>query len=213
MKADDIHNRYREEEKEAVKNDESQEVINEETINLDDDMEILEDVETLEVEEEDLSLEEVIIQLQDELEELEDKYLRTVAEHENFKKRMQEEKIKDRMYANQSLLEELIGVVDIFDQAVNMKTDDEKLENFLIGFKMINENIKQVLANQEVYAIKSIGQKFDPRYHSAVEVDWDETQEEGIILEELQRGYTFKDRILRASQVKVNKKNGGNNNE
>lgn len=196
MKKEEIHNRYREEDSEEKNEALNGEIIEEET-------------ETVEV----IDQNEEINKLQEEIKVLQDKYLRSFAEHENFKKRMNEERIRDRTYANQGLLEQIINVTDIFDKAVNVKTDDPKLENFLIGFKMINENIKQVLENEGVKRINAVGEVFDARYHMAVETAYEESKAEDIILEEIQSGYIFKDRILRPSKVKVNKKQGGNNNE
>jgi molecular chaperone GrpE len=128
---------------------------------------------------------------------------------------MNEERIRERKYFNQSLMERLVSALDIFDRTINIETDDEKLKNFLIGFKMINDNLKQILEDEGVKLIESIGKQFDPSVHHAIETTYDENYEEGVILEEIQRGYTFKDRVLRAALVKVNKKvkEENNNNE
>lgn len=202
MKKEEVHNRYREEESEDTQ----------ETLNTEGTQEV--ELETNpDVDVEAIDPNEEIKKLQEEIKALQDKYLRTFAEHENFKKRINEERVRDRTYANQGLLEQIINVTDIFDKAVNVKTDDPKLENFLIGFKMINENIKQVLENEGVKKINAVGEVFDAKYHMAVETDFDKDKDENIILEEIQTGYIFKDRILRPSRVKVNKKQGGMNNE
>lgn len=137
---------------------------------------------------------------------LKDQYLRVLADAENFKRRIDEERIRERKYGSQKVMEKLVSALDIFDQAVNIKTDDEKLKNFLAGFMMINNSLKQLVEEEGVKPIKALNEPFDPRYHHAVETDWDETVAENMILQELQRGYTFKDRVLRASLVKVNKK-------
>ena len=71
---------------------------------------------------------------------------------------------------------------------------------------MINNSLKQILEEEGVKPIKALGEPFDPRYHHAVEVDWDKTKAENTVIQEIQKGYLFKDRILRASLVKVNKK-------
>lgn len=137
---------------------------------------------------------------------LKDQYLRVLADAENFKRRIDEERIRERKYGSQRVMEKMVSALDIFDQAVNMQTDDEKLKGFLAGFIMVNNNLKQILEEEGVKPIKALGEPFDPRYHHAVEVDWDETKTENIVVQELQKGYLFKDRILRASLVKVNKK-------
>ena len=151
---------------------------------------------------ENLKLEE----LQAEVNKYRDMYLRTLAETENFKKRMNDEKIRDRKYACYSFAEKLIGPLDIFDKVISVKPEDEKLRNYLIGFEMINNQLKQAIEDEGVKRIKAFGEQFDPRIHHAVETVWDETQEENVIVEELQSGYMFKDRVLRAALVKVNKK-------
>ncbi len=137
---------------------------------------------------------------------LKDQYLRVLADAENFKRRIDEERIRERKYGSQRVMEKLVSVVDVFDQAVNMKTEDEKLKNFLAGFVMVNNSLKQILEEEGVKPIKAINEPFDPKYHHAMETGWDETKADNIVTEELQRGYLFKDRILRASLVKVNKK-------
>lgn len=147
---------------------------------------------------------------EDELTKFKNSYLRVLADFENYKKRINEERLKERKYMYFSLFEEIIPVIDIFDKAVNMKTDDEKLSNFLYGFKMINDNLHQILQKEGVKKIDTKDAKFDPNYHHAIETDWDETKEENIILQEMQTGYMYKDRLLRASLVKVNQKKKGN---
>jgi len=137
---------------------------------------------------------------------LKDQYLRVLADTENFKRRIDEERIRERKYGSQRIMEKMVNALDIFDQAVNIETDDEKLKGFLTGFIMINNSLKQILEEEGVKPIKALGEVFDPRYHHAVEVDWDKTKAENIVIQEIQKGYLFKDRILRASLVKVNKK-------
>ena len=117
-----------------------------------------------------------------------------------------EEKLRDRKYACFGFAEKLIDSIDLFDKVVSYKPDNEMLRNYLIGFEMINNQLKQVLEAEGVTKINTKDQIFDPRYHNAVETDWDETKEENVILVEMKTGYMFKDRVLRASMVKVNKK-------
>lgn len=196
-----MNNRYREEEKEELMNEEIKEVVDEAT-----NEEVLEkNEEVIDVEIEDDEKQK----LQEEVKRLNDLYLRTLAETENFKKRINDERIRERKYATQSLMEKMINTLDIFDKVVSVKTDDEKLKNFLVGFEMINNQLKQIVADEGVKPIESLGVKFNPSLHHAVETSWEEDKEEDIILEELQRGYTFKDRVLRAALVKVNKNNQG----
>ena len=141
--------------------------------------------------------------LKQEVENLKDLLLRERAELENFKKRNNEERIKDRKYAWTDFLMELIDVIDIFDKAVNVKTEDEKLKKFLSGFEMVNKTFKQILSNNGVEQIEAIGKPFNPSFHSAIETVQVEGVEPNMVVEEIMTGYTYKDRVLRPSMVKV----------
>lgn len=155
-------------------------------------------------EEKDAAGEETL-DLEEEVKRLKDLYLRTLADTENFKRRINEERIRERKYAAQGLLEKLISVIDIFDQAIGVETDDPKLKNFLTGFTIINKQLNEILEEEGVKKIDARDQIFDPAYHHAVEVEHDENKEDNIVLEVYQNGYTFKDRVLRPALVKVNK--------
>lgn len=137
--------------------------------------------------------------------DLKEQLLRNLAELENFKKRTNEERIKERKYALTDFLMQLIDIVDIFDKAVNVKTEDEKLKQFLNGFVMINTSFKQILERNGVKKIEALGKPFDPAYHSAMETVEVENTEPNIIVEEIMTGYIYKDRVLRPSMVKVSK--------
>ena len=152
------------------------------------------------------ALKEKINKLEEENKKLKDQYYRTLADSENFKKRIDDERIRERKYGSQKLIEKLLNDLDIFDKAVNMQTNDPNLQNFLIGFKMINDNLQRVLGEEGVKKIKAVGEKFDPRYHNAIETKWDENIEDDIIVGEMLSGYMYKDRVIRASNVIVNKK-------
>jgi len=154
-----------------------------------------------------------ILELRTEVAKLSDLYLRTLAEAENFKKRINDERMRERKYASQSLLERLVNVTDIFDKAVNSNVDDEKVKNFLIGFQMINKNLQDLLEDEGVTKIKAKGEVFDPKVHHAVETITDLEQDDNIIVQERQTGYYYKDRILRPSLVVVNKINENNKEE
>ncbi|HOF43077.1 MAG TPA: nucleotide exchange factor GrpE [Bacilli bacterium] len=154
-----------------------------------------------------------ILELRAEVAKLSDLYLRTLAEAENFKKRINDERMRERKYASQSLLERLVNVTDIFDKAVNSNVDDEKVKNFLIGFQMINKNLQDLLEDEGVTKIKAKGEVFDPKVHHAVETVTDLEQDDNIIVQERQTGYYYKDRILRPSLVVVNKINENNKEE
>lgn len=142
--------------------------------------------------------------LEAEVKALNDKYLRTLAETENFKKRIQAEKVLDRKFAASGFASELLTPYDQFSKIVEFPTDNELLSNFLIGFKMIRDQFKEVLESEGVVEIKSLGEMFDAKVHHAIEKESNKDKPNGIILEVLQNGYHFKDRILRPAMVKIN---------
>ena len=190
------NNRYREEEKEEL-----EEVVEEE---------ILE--ETLENEEKPVKekkktkeLKDQITQLELELANVKNEMLLDRAELENFKRRTNDERIKDRKYANQTLLSDMINVIDIFDKAVSNNTEDELLKKYLLGFQMINMQLQQVMKDYGVEKIKDLGEKFNPSVHQAIETVEVEGVEEGQVVEVVMQGYMYKDRVLRPSMVKVSK--------
>mgnify|MGYP003313054796 CR=1 FL=1 len=117
--------------------------------------------------------------------------------------RNNEERIRERKYALQDFLMELIDVIDIYDKAVSVKTDDEKLNKFLSGFIMINNRLKQILEHYEVKQIDALNKPFDPSFHSAIEAIKVDGVEPNTVVEVIITGYTYKDRVLRPSMVKV----------
>lgn len=137
---------------------------------------------------------------------LTDKLLRNAAEVENFKKRIQDERVKERKYASISLVGDLIQPLEYLNLSVNMQTDDQMLKNFLIGFQMINKQIFDVLEKDGLKAIEcNVGDEFNPNLHHAIETTEDENYPVDSIVQVMQRGYMYKDRILRPTMVKVNK--------
>ena len=138
--------------------------------------------------------------------ELKDKLLRNAAELENFKRRTNEERIRDRKYASCDLVNDLVSILANLDKCVNMETDEPMLKNFLIGFKMINNQLFDRLYQDGLEEIKvEVGMEFDPNVHHAIETTEDETKESNVITEVVQKGYKYKDRIIKPAMVKVNK--------
>lgn len=197
------NNRYREEEKEFPQDEE---IVEEPVI----EKEKVEPVQKIEKNKKVKKLQEQIKELELEIANYKNEMLKDRAELENFKRRMNEERIKDRKYANQDFFQELIDILDVFDKAVSVKTDDPKLQNYLIGFNMVNTQLNQILENYGVKKIKAVGEKFDPMYHSAIETIETDEVEPGIVMEEVMTGYIYKDRILRASMVRVSAKKENN---
>ena len=155
-------------------------------------------------------------------EELWDKYVRLGAEFDNYKKRSFKERGDFVKFANEGLITELLGILDNFERGI--KSAEQKKDYDLLhqGVDMISKQLHSLLEAKGLSRIKSLGQKFDPHQHEAVEVvDGDD---EGLIIEELQPGYFLSGRILRPARVKVTKvkqvieedieeKEGGQNKE
>ena len=151
-------------------------------------------------------LKEENAKLKDEIAELKNDLLKNRADLENFKKRMKDEAIKDRKYANQSLITEILTPLEFLDKACNFETESTELKNFLIGFQMIDKQFYQVLENDGLKEITvKIGDEFNPNYHHALETVETEEFEANKIVEVLSKGYTYKERIIKPVMVKVSK--------
>ena len=144
--------------------------------------------------------------LSNRIKELNEVVLRSQAELLNYKKRKDEETARILKYAEKDILEGFLPILDNFERAINM--DDNNLEDevskFLQGFKMIYCNLVNTLEKFEVKAIDGANKEFDPTYHQGVSTAKDDTKESGIILEVFQKGYIYKDKVIRPSMVKVN---------
>jgi len=137
--------------------------------------------------------------LKEELAELKDKYVRQVAEFDNFRKRTEKEKSNMYDIGAMSILEKLLPTIDNFERGLVNAPDDA----FAEGMKMV---YKELLKNMETVGVKPIealGADFDPNFHNAVMHEEDESGEENKVSEEFQKGYMYKDHVLRHSMVKV----------
>lgn len=145
--------------------------------------------------------------LQEEVAMLKDKYLRTSAEMQNMKRRMEEERANLLKYDGEELIKKLLPVVDNFERAISM--DDANLEDelskFLNGFKMIYGNLSDTLQGYEVLAMDILGKPFDPNTMNAVLVEEAEGVEPNVVIDVLQKGYTYKGKVIRYAMVKVSK--------
>lgn len=145
-----------------------------------------------------------IEELEKQLKESEEKALLAKADMINYRKRKDEEITRILKYANEDIVRELLPVVDNFERAIKM--DDNKLEDelskFLEGFKMIYCNLVSILEKNEVKQIDGINKPFDPTYHQAVMTEASD-KEKDMVLEVLQKGYLYKDKVIRPAMVKV----------
>ncbi|GGN54671.1 nucleotide exchange factor GrpE [Oceanobacillus indicireducens] len=145
-----------------------------------------------------------IAALQKEKDDLYDRLLRLQAEYDNFKRRTQKEKEAERKYKAQDIVNDLLPVLDNFERALQVE-QTEATSNLIEGISMVYRQLQDVLTNNGVEVIETEGKEFDPNLHHAVMQVEDEAHESNHIVEELQKGYMLKDRVIRPSMVKVNK--------
>ena len=134
--------------------------------------------------------------------ELEDKNLRVTSEMINSNRRKDEECNRLMKYKNEDIILDLLQVVDNFERALSVKSTDE---NYQKGFDMIYAGLRSVLDKYEVKEIECLGLEFDPNMHQAVLTDHIEGKKDNEIIEVMQKGYTYKDKVIRPAMVKVNK--------
>ncbi len=136
-----------------------------------------------------------------ELQEANDKYMRLAAEYQNFRRRTETEKQNISTYANERIAKELLDVVDNFERA--LASADAEETKFKSGVDLIYRQLLTVLKNFGVEPIETEGKEFDPNFHNAVMSEEVDGVEAGMILMEMQKGYMLRDRVIRASMVKV----------
>ena len=144
-----------------------------------------------------------LTELKEQIEKLQEQLLRNAAEVENFKRRMNEERSREKKYRAQSIVTNIIPAIDNFERALASTVENEATATFLTGFKMIHTQLIEALSQEGVEAIKSEGEHFDPTVHQAVMQEAAEGMESGMVLAELQKGYKLKDRVIRPAMVKV----------
>lgn len=159
----------------------------------------VEDNVVLEQEEKVVSLDEVI--------NYKDKYLRLYAEFENARKRMEREKIDFVKYANQGLIVEFLDILDDLERSVEAaKANHEDYTAFLKGVEMVMAHVYDLLRKNDVKPIEAKGKRFDPNCHEALMQEETDEAEEGIVVDEFQKGYMLGDKVIRTNKVKVAKR-------
>ncbi len=137
-----------------------------------------------------------------------ERLLRTTADFDNFKKRAAREKIEAGQYATFSLLAKVLPVLDNFEMALTaaQSTKDGKNDSLQAGVLMIQQQLKSILTETGLEEIDATGKLFDPNFHEAVSEQESTDVAEGHVLQQLRKGYKFKDRLLRPATVVVAKK-------
>ena len=137
------------------------------------------------------------------IEELTDKLTRQMAEFDNFRKRTEKEKSQMYEVGAKDIIEKILPVVDNFERGLDAVKEEEKEDPFVQGMEKVYKHLLTTLEGIEVKPIEAVGQPFDPNFHNAVMHVEDENFGENIVAEEFQKGYTYRDSVVRHSMVKV----------
>ncbi len=155
------------------------------------------------------ALREALDKKEAECKDLNDKYLRTLAEMENFRKRMVREQSESVKYANEKILCDLLTVIDNIERAVLHSREKKDFDALINGLELTMKEFAGVLEKYGVKCIESAGQTFDPARHHAVSTVESDARQDNTVVEEFRKGYLLNDRILRPSLVSVAKKKEG----
>ena len=183
------------ENKEAAEDSENAEASENDEAEAKDDENAAEDDETVKLKE----------KYEAEIADLKDKYTRLYAEFDNFRKRTEKEKIQNFDFGAREVIEKLLPVVDNFERALGTVEKEDEEDAFTKGVQGIYKQIEKLFEDLQVKAIKAEGEKFDPNLHNAVMTDTESDAEEDTVTQDLQKGYTYKDQVIRHSMVKVKK--------
>lgn len=137
------------------------------------------------------------------IEELTDRVTRQMAEFDNFRKRTEKEKAQMYEIGARDIVEKILPVVDNFERGLAAVKEEEKEQPFVQGMEMIYKQMMTTLEEAGVKAIVAVGEAFDPNLHNAVMHVEDEEQGENIVIEEFQKGYIYRETVIRHSMVKV----------
>ncbi|GEM_PF-11277 len=137
------------------------------------------------------------------IEELNDRLMRTMAEFDNYRKRSEKEKTQMFEIGARDIIEKILPVIDNFERGLGAITEEEKEGAFAQGIEKIYRQLVTTLTEAGLQPIEAVGKTFDPNYHNAVMHAEDQEQEENVVAEEFQKGYMYKDTVVRHSMVKV----------
>ena len=137
------------------------------------------------------------------IEELTDRLTRQMAEFDNFRKRTEKEKSQMYEVGAKDIIEKILPVVDNFERGLDAVPEEKKEDPFIQGMEKVYKQFMTVLESGEVKPIEALGNQFDPNFHNAVMHVEDEQYGENVVAEELQKGYMYRDSVVRHSMVKV----------
>lgn len=143
-------------------------------------------------------------ELKAKIEEAENRILRLQADYENSRRRAKLDLAATEKYKSQSLITGLLPAIDNFERALQIEADNEQTNSVLQGVEMVYRSLLDALKAEGAEQIEAVGKEFDPNLHQAIMQVEDANFESNIVVEELQKGYILKDRVIRPSMVKVN---------
>ena len=188
-----------EEEKETKPVDETSETVT--TAEETPEQEETAEEETTE-ENDEVSQKDELLSMKEQVEASENKYLKLYAEFENFKRRNRQEAELNSKYKDQKFAENLLPVIDNLERALAIEGTDESFIALNKGVEMVYKNLVETLEKHDIKAIDALDQPFDPNFHQAVMTEASD-KESDIVIEEFQKGYILKDRVIRPTMVKV----------
>lgn len=166
--------------------------------------EVFEEVEAESAEEESLkAAESKIAELEAKLETEANRYLRLQADFDNSRRRARLDLEAAQTYRAQSLVMDLLPAIDNFERALKMEATEEQAQSLYTGMEMVYRGLLEALKKEGVEVIESVGSEFDPHLHQAVMQVEAEGTEPNMVVEEFQKGYKLKDRVIRPAMVKV----------
>lgn len=155
------------------------------------------------IEEKVVTCEDRLIELETQIKELKNTMLKDRADLENTKKRLEKERVTERKYASINVCKNIITPLDNFDLALKHTVTTTETEAVFQGFKMIKDQLLKALEDEGVSEIDALNEEYDPNFHQAIMTEKVEGTEPNIVIEVLQKGYIFKDRVMRPAIVKI----------
>lgn len=163
------------------------------------------DTQTENINEEIGNLQNIVQQKSEEISELQNKILRIAAEFDNFKKRSERDHKTLIKFGNESILQELLPVIDNLGQAILMASHSQQNDSIITGIKMVLRQFEEILNSHGLNSFPSLGEQFNPIKHEAVDEQINADVPDGQIIQELQKGYFLCNRLVRPARVIVAK--------
>ena len=154
-----------------------------------------------------------IEELKEESKENYDKYLRSQAEMDNIIKRNKKEKEEWIKYSNETIIKDLLQVIDNLENAINHSGNENSFNALIEGVELTLKGLKDTLTKSGLEEINTLGEDFDPCFHHAVQEEASESVEKGKILKEFQKGYTLNQRLIRPAMVVISKGDSGDGSQ